>query len=159
MKKHKPQPKLGTQIKLNLTNLNCLYGTVDQKECKSIYIQVGTWIKLNGEKDTLIKTMERYGRNLKCYIRGQAIKVSPDYLYSLIDFDITDKISKKYYTNQIYLTLEITILFKKPIPSFKTDIQLHKNISTLCELIEDKMNTGDLTLTKRRIKETLSQLV
>lgn len=152
MKKYKTQPKLGTQKTIDLTNLSCIYGTVDQSDCKSIFIKFGTWIRFNGERDDLVETMERYSRKLSSYIRGQAVNISPDYLYSLIDFDITDKISKNYYKNQIYLDLEVTILFKKPIISFKSDIKLHESISTLCKLIEEKMLIGEFTMTKRKIK-------
>ncbi len=141
--------KLGTETELQLPNISALYGTLDRSSSKSFYIQISGWITVDTESlEYQSELLRKFERNLRHYIRGVAISIHKDYLYSFIDIQLTDTLLD-CKINKGYFCIEITFHLNNPIIKFKENIELLSNINTFINLVQDKILESPFKISRR----------
>ena len=94
--------KKGKSVKLNLYNpIKTVYGTVDSKKLKSIYINIQSWVNPKDEYDNWNRIVSNLGREIKHSV------------YKSINTNISLAISKKNIPKEINITKNLTLKYVK----------------------------------------------
>ena len=107
--------KRGKEIKLNLPyQYNVISGTVDNKNPKSIYIQISAWGKPKDKEkedyDSLIKKKsKKVKKKLLEVLDGEQFLSD-----TIVDFNMAS--SGISFDKRSFMSLEVTLFQKKPIP-------------------------------------------
>lgn len=107
--------KRGKEIKLNLPyEYNVISGTVDNKNPKSIYIQISAWGKPKNKEeenfDTIIKNKSKKIKK-KLYEVLDYNQFLPN---TIVDFNMAS--SGISYNKRSFMSVELTLFQKKPLP-------------------------------------------
>jgi hypothetical protein len=99
--------KKGKSVKLNLFNpIKSVYGTVDSKNLKSIYINIQSWVTPKDEYDNWNRVVSTLGREIKNSV-SESINSSLFQENSIVDLDLrTSGISKG---KKSFFNLEINL--------------------------------------------------
>jgi hypothetical protein len=133
-------------------NIKCIYGTVDSKELKSIYVILQGWI----EPLTVIENTNKLVSTLKRHIKHILIS-SIDYSIFkenfIIDLDLRSSGIQK--GKRSFLNLEINLFLLKPI-DFKSPLLKEKLIKITNDVYKNNLLSSNLFtihLTKNKNKK------
>jgi hypothetical protein len=130
--------KKGKSIKLNLyTPIKTVYGTVDSKNLKSVYINIQSWVTPKEEYDNWNRVVSNLGREIKHSVFN-SINTNIFQNKSIVDLDLrTSGIShgKKSFFNleiNLYTTNELDFKSTEIKDSVKNIIQsiFNNNVTT-----------------------------
>jgi len=130
--------KKGKSVKLNLYNpIKTVYGTVDSKKLKSIYINIQSWVTPKDEHDNWNRVVSNLSREIKHSVYD-SINSNIFQNKSIVDLDLrTSGIShgKKSFFNleiNLYITNELDFKSIEIKDSVKDIVQsvFHHNITT-----------------------------
>ena len=110
--------KKGKSVKLNLYNpIKSVYGTVDSKNLKSVYINIQSWVTPKKEYDNWNRVVSNLGREIK-YSVFESINQKLFQEKSIVDLDLrTSGIShgkKSFFNLEINLYTNSEMDFKSP---------------------------------------------
>lgn len=144
--------KVGTQRTIQFDKINAKIGSIDSINCKSFYINIGFWIKINSDVEDKDQLVRMFKQKMNHYIRAIAPELHPSYLYSFIDDQLPENLGDACYHG--YCAFEVTILLKDTIKDYKYNEELEGNIYGFCSLIESKMLelSNNYTITRRKVK-------
>lgn len=110
--------KTGKEIKTNtFKNYNVVFGSVDNKKAKSVYINISSWLEPKNDYDT---NYNRSIKNLNKKIRQTLfnfLEEEKSYFLreqSIVDLDIRESGVK--YGKRSFMSCEITLYSKEEIP-------------------------------------------
>ena len=145
--------KKGKTSKLNIfDDAKCLYGTVDSKNMKSIYVVLQTWI----EPITIDDNWNRLVGEIKRQIQHTLLEVIDPQTFErkqIVDLDLrTSGIQKN---KKSFLNLEMTLFVHDKTIDFKSLI-LRSKIKKIITSVyfDDLKNSKYFTLSKTKNKET-----
>ena len=144
--------KKGKTSKLNIfDDAKCLYGTVDSKNMKSIYVVLQTWI----EPITIDDNWNRLVGEIKRQIQHTLLEVIDPQTFErkqIVDLDLrTSGIQKN---KKSFMNLEITLFVHNKTLDFKSHILRDKIKKMLTSIyIDDLKNNKHFTLSKTKIVE------
>ena len=145
--------KKGKTSKLNIfDDAKCLYGTVDSKNMKSIYVVLQTWI----EPITIDDNWNRLVGEIKRQIQHTLLEVIDPQTFErkqIVDLDLrTSGIQKN---KKSFLNLELTLFIHNQFIDFKS-LMLKSKIKNILNSIykDDLKNNKYFTLSKSKVKET-----
>lgn len=130
--------KKGKSVKLNLYNpIKTVYGTVDSKNLKSVYINIQSWVTPKDEYDNWNRVVSNLGREIKHSVY-ESINTNIFQDKSIVDLDLrTSGIShgKKSFFNleiNLYTTNELDFKSLEIKDSVKNIVQsvFNNNITT-----------------------------
>ena len=130
--------KKGKSVKLNLYNpIKSVYGTVDSKNLKSVYINIQSWVTPKDDYDNWNRVVSNLGREIKHSV-FKSINTNIFQDKSIVDLDLrTSGIShgKKSFFNleiNLYTTNELDFKCSEIKESVETIIQsvFNNNITT-----------------------------
>jgi hypothetical protein len=130
--------KKGKSVKLNLYNpIKSVYGTVDSKNLKSVYINIQSWVTPKDDYDNWNRVVSNLGREIKHSV-FKSINTNIFQDKSIVDLDLrTSGIShgKKSFFNleiNLYTTNELDFKCSEIKESVKTIVQsvFNDNITT-----------------------------
>jgi hypothetical protein len=141
--------KKGKSVKLNLSNsFNSVYGTVDSKNLKSIYINIQAWVSPKEELENWNRIVCNFSRELKHTV-FDSIDSSLFTPKSIVDLDL--RTSGIFFGKKSFLNLEINLFTEKEL-DFKSN-DLKNSIKKIVNNIQDYNITSnkyfDFTLTKK----------
>jgi hypothetical protein len=141
--------KKGKSVKLNLSNsFKSVYGTVDSKNLKSVYINIQSWVSPKEELENWNRIVCNFSRELKHTV-FDSIDSSLFTLKSIVDLDL--RTSGIFYGKKSFLNLEINLFTEKEL-DFKSN-DLKNSIKKIVNNIQDYNITSnkyfDFTLTKK----------
>lgn len=110
--------KKGKSVKLNLYNpIKSVYGTVDSKNLKSVYINIQSWVTPKDEYDNWNRVVSNLGREIKHSVY-KSINTNLFQDKSIVDLDLrTSGIShgkKSFFNLEINLYTTNELDFKSP---------------------------------------------
>jgi hypothetical protein len=110
--------KKGKSVKLNLYNpIKSVYGTVDSKNLKSVYINIQSWVTPTKEYDNWNRVVSNLGREIKHSV-FESINQKLFQEKSIVDLDLrTSGIShgkKSFFNLEINLYTNSEMDFKSP---------------------------------------------
>jgi hypothetical protein len=110
--------KKGKSVKLNLYNpIKSVYGTVDSKNLKSVYINIQSWVTPKKEYDNWNRVVSNLGREIKHSV-FESINQKLFQEKSIVDLDLrTSGIShgkKSFFNLEINLYTNSEMEFKSP---------------------------------------------
>jgi hypothetical protein len=110
--------KKGKSVKLNLYNpIKSVYGTVDSKNLKSVYINIQSWVTPKQEYDNWNRVVSNLGREIKHSV-FESINQKLFQEKSIVDLDLrTSGIShgkKSFFNLEINLYTNSEMDFKSP---------------------------------------------
>ena len=110
--------KKGKSVKLNLYNpIKSVYGTVDSKNLKSVYINIQSWVTPKKEYDNWNRVVSNLGREIKHSV-FESINQKLFQEKSIVDLDLrTSGIShgkKSFFNLEINLYTNSEMDFKSP---------------------------------------------
>lgn len=107
--------KKGKEIKLNLPyNYNITSGTVDNKNPESIYIQISAWGKpKNEEEENFDSLIKQKSKNIKRKL-FEILDINQFLPKTIVDFNMAS--SGISYDKRSYMSVEVTLFQKQPIP-------------------------------------------
>ena len=110
--------KKGKSVKLNLYNpIKSVYGTVDSKNLKSVYINIQSWVTPKDEYDNWNRVVSNLGREIKHSVY-KSINTNLFQNKSIVDLDLrTSGIShgkKSFFNLEINLYATNELDFKSP---------------------------------------------
>jgi hypothetical protein len=110
--------KKGKSVKLNLYNpIKSVYGTVDSKNLKSVYINIQSWVTPKDEYDNWNRVVSNLGREIKHSVY-KSINTNLFQNKSIVDLDLrTSGIShgkKSFFNLEINLYSTNELDFKSP---------------------------------------------
>ncbi len=112
--------KKGKTIRINgLKKIKAIYGSVDAKNLKSIYLNIQTWV---GPKIDMVEGWERVISNLSRQIKHTIYDIINKTFFEdkfILDLDLRS--SGIQYGKKSFLNLEITFFVKEQV-SFKSNI-------------------------------------
>ena len=141
--------KKGKSVKLNLSNsFKSVYGTVDSKNLKSVYINIQSWVSPKEELENWNRIVCNFSRELKHTV-FDSIDSSLFTPKSIVDLDL--RTSGIFYGKKSFLNLEINLFTEKEL-DFKSN-DLKNSIKKIVNNIQDYNITSnkyfDFTLTKK----------
>lgn len=141
--------KKGKSVKLNLSNsFKSVYGTVDSKNLKSIYINIQSWVSPKEELENWNRVVCNFSREVKHTV-FDSIDTSVFAPKSIVDLDL--RTSGIFYGKKSFLNLEINLFTEKEL-DFKSN-ELKNSIRKIVKSINDcNFNPNkyfDFTLTKK----------
>jgi hypothetical protein len=99
--------KKGKSVKLNLYNsIKTVYGTVDSKNLKSIYINIQSWVTPKDEYDNWNRVVSNLSREIKHSVY-ESNNISIFQEKSIVDLDL--RTSGILYGKKSFLNLEINL--------------------------------------------------
>jgi hypothetical protein len=99
--------KKGKSVKLNLYNpIKSVYGTVDSKNLKSLYINIQSWVTPKKEYDNWNRVVSSLNRDIKTSVFN-SIDMSIFKERSIIDLDL--RTSGLSYGKKSFLNLEVNL--------------------------------------------------
>lgn len=123
--------KKGKEVKLNLPyEYNVVSGTVDNKNPKSIYIQISAWGK---PKDHYIDNYTSIIKQKSKRVKKKLFEVLEETNFykkmSIVDFNMAS--SGVNYEKRSYMSLEVTLFKKEPLLPINSEdmLPIVKNIS------------------------------
>lgn len=137
--------KKGKELKIkNVNNFNIRYGTVDNKNPKSLYIKLSSWVKPIVDDDL---NYMRIIKDLDKSVRQQVynfLKLNSSSIfykdYTIIDFDLRKSGIK--YGKTSYLSCEINLFLKKEISI--NSIEVKQEINEIIDfIIKDIFNKNE----------------
>ena len=144
--------KKGKTSKLNIfDDAKCLYGTVDSKNMKSIYVVLQTWI----EPITIDENWNRLVGEIKRQIQHTLLEVIDTHTFErkqIVDLDLrTSGIQKN---KKSFMNLEITLFVHNKTLDFKSHILRDKIKKMLSSIyVDDLKNNKHFTLSKTKVVE------
>ena len=144
--------KKGKTSKLNIfDDAKCLYGTVDSKNMKSIYVVLQTWI----EPITIDDNWNRLVGEIKRQIQHTLLEVIDTQTFErkqIVDLDLrTSGIQKN---KKSFMNLEITLFVHNKTLDFKSHILRDKIKKMLSSIYTDDLkNNKHFTLSKTKVVE------
>lgn len=123
--------KKGKSIKLQVSNsFKSLYGTVDSKKMKSIYINIQSWVTPKKELENWNRIVGNFSRELKHTI-FESIDTDLFLPRSIVDLDL--RTSGINFGKKSFLNLEINLYTEKEIDFKSTEVKnsVKKIISAL----------------------------
>jgi hypothetical protein len=141
--------KKGKSVKLNLSNsFKSVYGTVDSKNLKSVYINIQSWVSPKEELENWNRIVCNFSRELKHTV-FDSIDSSLFTPKSIVDLDL--RTSGIFFGKKSFLNLEINLFTEKEL-DFKSN-DLKNSIKKIVNNIQDYNITSnkyfDFTLTKK----------
>jgi hypothetical protein len=141
--------KKGKSVKLNLSNsFKSIYGTVDSKNLKSIYINIQSWVSPREEMENWNRIVCNFSRELKHTVYD-SIDTSIFTSKSIVDLDL--RTSGILYGKKSFLNLEINLFSDKEL-DFKSNY-VKNSIKTIIKNIQDSNISSnkyfEFTLTKK----------
>jgi len=141
--------KKGKSVKINLSNnFKSVYGTVDSKNLKSIYINIQSWVSPKEELQNWNRIVCNFSRELKHTV-FTSIDTSVFTPHSIVDLDL--RTSGIFYGKKSFLNLEINLFTDKEL-DFKST-ELKSSIKKIINNIQDHNffpnKYFDFTLTKK----------
>jgi hypothetical protein len=141
--------KKGKSVKLNLSNsFKSVYGTVDSKNLKSIYINIQAWVSPKEELENWNRIVCNFSRELKHTV-FDSIDTTVFTPKSIVDLDL--RTSGIFFGKKSFLNLEINLFTEKEF-DFKSN-ELKNSIKKIIKNIGDSNITQnkyfDFTLTKK----------
>jgi len=141
--------KKGKSVKLNLSNsFKSIYGTVDSKNLKSIYINIQSWVSPREEMENWNRIVCNFSRELKHTVYD-SIDTSIFTPKSIVDLDL--RTSGILYGKKSFLNLEINLFSDKEL-DFKSNY-VKNSIKTIIKNIQDSNISSnkyfEFTLTKK----------
>lgn len=141
--------KKGKSVKLNLYNpIKSVYGTVDSKNLKSIYINIQSWITPKNENDNWNRIVGNLSREIKHSVFN-SINQKIFQEKSIVDLDL--RTSGIFFGKKSFLNLEINLFTEKEF-DFKSN-ELKNSIKKIIKNIGESNITQnkyfDFTLTKK----------
>lgn len=125
--------KKGKSVKLNLSNyFKSVYGTVDSKNLKSIYINIQSWVDPKIDSDNWNRIVCNLSREIKHTVYN-SIDTSIFTPKSIVDLDL--RTSGINYGKKSFLNLEINLFSEKEL-DFKSN-PIKKSVKTMVENIEN----------------------
>lgn len=144
--------KKGKTSKLNIfDDAKCLYGTVDSKNMKSIYVVLQTWI----EPITIDDNWNRLVGEIKRQIQHTLLEVIDTQTFErkqIVDLDLrTSGIQKN---KKSFMNLEITLFVHNKTLDFKSHLLRDKIKKMLSSIyVDDLKNNKHFTLSKTKVVE------
>ena len=141
--------KKGKSVKLNLSNsFKSVYGTVDSKNLKSIYINIQAWVSPKEELENWNRIVCNFSRELKHTV-FDSIDTTVFTPKSIVDLDL--RTSGIFFGKKSFLNLEINLFTEKEF-DFKSN-ELKNSIKKIIKNIGESNITQnkyfDFTLTKK----------
>jgi hypothetical protein len=141
--------KKGKSVKLNTTDyFKSIYGTVDSKNLKSIYINIQSWVSPKIEVENWNRIVGNLGREIKHTVY-ESIDTQIFTQNSIVDLDL--RTSGIFVGKKSFLNLEINLFTEKPT-DFKSN-QLKNSIKKIVKnIFEQNIVENDyfeFTLTKK----------
>jgi len=144
--------KKGKTSKLNIfDDAKCLYGTVDSKNLKSIYVVLQTWI----EPLSIDENWNRLVGEIKRQIQHTLLEVVDTQTFErkqIVDLDLrTSGIQKN---KKSFMNIEITLFVHNNTHDFKSPLlkdKIKKIVS--CVYTDDLKNNKHFTLSKTKSEE------
>jgi len=141
--------KKGKSVKLNLSNsFKSVYGTVDSKNLKSIYINIQAWVSPKEELENWNRIVCNFSRELKHTV-FDSIDTTIFTPKSIVDLDL--RTSGIFFGKKSFLNLEINLFTEKEF-DFKSN-ELKNSIKKIIKNIGESNITQnkyfDFTLTKK----------
>jgi hypothetical protein len=143
--------KKGKSIKLNLYNsIKIVYGTVDSKNLKSVYINIQSWVTPRDEYENWNRIVSNLSREIKHSVyESNNIEIFQE--KSIVDLDL--RTSGILYGKKSFLNLEINLYIKEEIdfksPEIKESIK--KIVQTIYKNNIQKNKYFDFSNTKKEL--------
>lgn len=139
--------KIGTEKEIKHKFGKITVGTIDKKDCKSIYLKLSTWITPSGYLSESIDKIKRR-------IRANMFKIGNTYLDNfgtyIVDFEFNQTHAKDKPLKKSYIAVEITLF---PSDSrFEYDNDMIFTLQNMGDTIFELINTiddFDLAATKK----------
>ena len=113
--------KKGKSVKLNLSNhFKSVYGTVDSKNLKSIYINIQSWVDPKLDLENWNRIVCNFSREIKHTV-FDSIDTSIFTLNSIVDLDL--RTSGINYGKKSFLNLEINLFSDKELDFKSNDVK------------------------------------
>ena len=141
--------KKGKSVKLNLSNsFKSVYGTVDSKNLKSIYINIQAWVSPKEELENWNRIVCNFSRELKHTVFS-SIDTSIFTPKSIVDLDL--RTSGIFFGKKSFLNLEINLFTEKEFDFKSNDLKnsIKKIIKNIGESNIAQNKYFDFTLTKK----------
>jgi hypothetical protein len=125
--------KKGKSVKLNLYNpIKSVYGTVDSKNLKSVYINIQSWVTPKDEYDNWNRVVSNLSREIKHSVY-ESININLFQNKSIVDLDLrTSGIS---YGKKSFFNLEINLYTTNEL-DFKS-IEIKDSVKNIVQSIYD----------------------
>jgi len=141
--------KKGKSVKMNLsTSFKSMYGTVDSKNLKSLYINIQSWVSPKTELDNWNRVVCNLSRELKHTV-FESIDTSVFVKNSIVDLDL--RTSGICSGKKSFFNLEINLFLEKQL-DFKSS-ELKDSIKKIVKNIQrtniSNNNYFDFSLTKK----------
>jgi hypothetical protein len=125
--------KKGKSVKLNLSNhFKSVYGTVDSKNLKSIYINIQSWVDPKLDLENWNRIVCNFSREIKHTV-FDSIDTSLFTLNSIVDLDL--RTSGINYGKKSFLNLEINLFADKELDFKSNDVK--NSIKRVVKNIQD----------------------
>jgi|TARA_R110000803_G_scaffold2420_1_gene8211 hypothetical protein len=144
--------KRGKEISLKLPyEYNIISGTVDNKQPKSIYIQISAWGKPKnidgGDYDSLIKQKSKRIKRKLFEVLSQDEKFYND--KCVVDFNMAS--SGISYDKRSFMSVEVTLYQKEPLIQINSELLYPKLADISSKLIRDVFESDeDFTFFRRK---------
>jgi hypothetical protein len=141
--------KKGKSVKLNLSNVfKSVYGTVDSKNLKSVYINIQSWVSPKNDYDNWNRIVGNLSREIKHTI-FETIDTNVFENKTIVDLDL--RTSGINFGKKSFLNLEINLFTSNEL-DFKSN-ELKDSVKKIIRSINDynikANNYFDFTLTKK----------
>jgi len=125
--------KKGKSVKINLSNhFKSVYGTVDSKNLKSVYINIQSWVNPKNELENWSRIVRNFSRDIKHTVFN-SIDESIFILETIVDLDL--RTSGIFYGKKSFLNLEINLFTNKEC-DFKSN-EIKNSIKKIVNNIQD----------------------
>jgi hypothetical protein len=123
--------KKGKSVKLNLYNpIKSVYGTVDSKNLKSVYINIQSWVTPKQEYDNWNRIVSNLGREIK-YSVFESINQKLFQEKSIVDLDL--RTSGIFHGKKSFFNLEINLYTNSEL-DFKS-MEIKDSVKTIVKSI------------------------
>lgn len=141
--------KKGKSVKINLSNnFKSVYGTVDSKNLKSVYINIQSWVSPTQDLENWNRIVCNFSREIKHTV-FDSIDTSIFTSNSIVDLDL--RTSGINFGKKSFLNLEINLFSDKEL-DFKSN-ELKNSIKNVIKNIQDSNITNNkyfnFTITKK----------
>ena len=125
--------KKGKSVKLNLSNhFKSVYGTVDSKNLKSIYINIQSWVDPKIDLENWNRVVCNFSREIKHTV-FDSIDTTIFTINSIVDLDL--RTSGINYGKKSFLNLEINLFSNKELDFKSNDVK--NSIKKVVKSIQD----------------------
>lgn len=141
--------KKGKCVKMNLSNnFKSVYGTVDSKNLKSVYINIQSWVSPKEEIENWNRIVGNFGRELKHTV-FESIDNSIFNSNSIVDLDL--RTSGIHFGKKSFMNLEINLFTEKDFDFKSNNVKnsIKKIINNIKDLNFSKNQYFNFTLTKK----------